>query len=129
MSITAARKPASKPTAAPLFHGQSTAHQPEVVDDFLCDVLAIARAEMLAEFPGQEKKVDAAIARADPKGRERWGGDRPYIAKRHGEGRSDRNAAIRRDYQRGEAIPLLMRRYSLSRVTIWRVLGMDGEAF
>jgi Mor family transcriptional regulator len=121
MSITAARKTTSKPSAAPLFHGQSTAQQPEVVDDFVCDVLALVRQIAGSVTEQQAAQVDAAV-------RERWGGDRPYIAKRHGEGRSDRNAAIRRDYQRGESIPLLMRRYQLSRVTIWRVLGMNGEA-
>lgn len=121
MTITAARKPTTRSAqaAAPLFHGQSTAHQPAVDDDFVCDVLALVQQIAGNVTPDQVAQVDAAL-------RERWGGDRPYIAKRQGEGRSDRNAAIRRDFQRGESVALLVRRYNLSRVTIWRVLGMDG---
>lgn len=120
MTITAARKPTTRSAqaAAPLFHGQSTVHQPAVDDDFVCDVLAIVR-QLAGIGEEQAAAVDAAV-------RERWGGDRPYIAKRQGEGRSDRNAAIRRDFQRGESVALLVRRYNLSRSTIWRVLGMDG---
>lgn len=118
MSITATRKPAQR-TAAPLFQGQSTAHQPVVDDDFVCDVLALVRQIAGNVTAEQAAQVDAAL-------RERWGGDRPYIAKRQGEGRSDRNAAIRRDFQRGESVAFLVRRYALSRSTIWRVLGMEG---
>lgn len=114
---TTTRKPASKPAAAPMFHGQSTSQSPVVDDDFVCDVLALLRQLANGITAEQAAALDAAV-------RERWGGDRPYIAKRPGEGRSDRNAAIRRDYQRGESIPLLMRRYQLSRVTIWRVLEL-----
>lgn len=121
MTITAARKTTTR-TAAPLFQGQSTAQPPAMDDDFVCDVLALVQQIAGSVTPDQAAQVDAAV-------RERWGGDRPYIAKRQGEGRSDRNAAIRRDFQRGESIPLLMRRYQLSRVTIWRVLGMDGGGF
>lgn len=114
MTITRTPKPAK---SAPLFEGQSTA-APCPCDDFVSDVLAIVQQVAASVTPEQAAKVDAAL-------RERWGGDRPYIAKRRGEGRSDRNAAIRRDFQRGESIPFLMRRYSLSRVTIWRVLGVE----
>ncbi len=117
MTITAARKTTPR-NAAPLFNGQSTAIQPAVEDDFVCDVLALVQQIAGGITAEQAAQVDAAL-------RERWGGDRPYIAKRHGEGRSDRNAAIRRDFQRGESVALLMRRYQLSRVTIWRVLGME----
>lgn len=123
MTIVTTRKPATPAqAAAPLFHGQSTAHAaPAIDDDFVCDVLALVRLLAAGVTAEQLAAIDAAA-------RERWGGDRPYIAKRQGEGRSDRNAAIRRDFQRGESIPLLMRRYNLSRVTIWRVLELDGKA-
>lgn len=114
MSITPTRKKPRTETPAPLFVGQSTAH---AEDDFVCDVLAVLRQLAGGVTEQQVAQIDATL-------RERWGGDRPYIAKRRGEGRSDRNAAIRRDHQRGESIPFLMRRYQLSRVTIWRILGM-----
>lgn len=122
MTIATTRKPATPANAAaPLFHGQSTAHAPAIDDDFVCDVLALVQQMAVSVTAEQLAAIDAAA-------RERWGGDRPYIAKRQGEGRSDRNAAIRRDFQRGESVPLLMRRYQLSRVTIWRVLELDGKA-
>lgn len=117
MTITAARKPKSTTAIAPLFHGQSTAQPGADADDFVSDVLAMVQQLAPAFTAEHAAKVDAAL-------RERWGGDRPYIAKRPGEGRSDRNAAIRRDYQRGESIAFLCRRYNVSRVTVWRVLGV-----
>lgn len=120
MTITATRKTTTR-TAAPLFHGQSTAQPPAMDDDFVCDVLALVQQIAGNVTPDQVAQVDAAV-------RERWGGDRPYIAKRQGEGRSDRNAAIRRDFQRGESIPLLMRRYELCRRQILRVLKLDQDA-
>jgi hypothetical protein len=116
MSISTTRKPTAKAQpAAPLFHGQSYHADP---DDFVCDVVVMVRQHLPAMPDEAAAAVDAAL-------RERWGGDRPYIAKRHGEGRSDRNAAIRRDFQRGESVALLSRRYSLSRMSIYRVLGLE----
>jgi Mor family transcriptional regulator len=105
--------------SASLFTGQSSAS--ESGDDFVCDVLALVRNLVPEVTADQAAAVDLAL-------RERWGGDRPYIAKRHGEGRSDRNAAIRRDHQRGESVALLCRRYQVSRVTVWRVLGLNAGA-
>jgi Mor family transcriptional regulator len=107
-------------TSAPLFCGQSTAHSaPSPADDFVSDVMALVQQMAPGITPEQATAVDAAL-------RDRWGGDRPYIAKRHGDGRSDRNAAMRRDHQRGESIALLCRRYQVSRVTVWRVLGLEA---
>lgn len=114
MTIATTRKAKTQP-AAPLFQGQSYHAAP---DDFVCDVLTLV-AERVPALDGESaRQIDAAL-------RERWGGDRPYIARRLGDGRSDRNIAIRRDYQRGESIALLCRRYQVSRVTVWRILGME----
>jgi Mor family transcriptional regulator len=120
MSIQSTRKAKPQP-AAPLFHGQSSAHQQAAAsDDFVCDVLALV-ADMVPGLDAESaRQVDAAL-------RERWGGDRPYIARRLGDGRSDRNISIRRDYQRGESIALLMRRYQVSRATLYRILGFSGD--
>jgi len=109
----------TKTGGAPLFNGQSSGSGGG--DDFVCDVLAMVRDLIPGFSADQAAAVDLAL-------RERWGGDRPYIAKRHGEGRSDRNAAIRRDHQRGESVALLCRRYQVSRVTVWRVLGLNAGA-
>jgi Mor family transcriptional regulator len=84
----------------------------DVVDFTLRCVLAMA--------PG----LSEAIARmADAHVREVFGGDRVYVANRRGEGHSARNAAIRRDYQNGERVELLMRRYQLSSRRIYEILG------
>lgn len=122
MTITAARKPRATP--APLFAGQSTReHTAPLHDDFVCDLQDLLRHHIAGIGDDTLRTLGAAI-------RERWGGDKPYIARRPGEGRSERNAAIRREYRRGDPVPLLMRRHNVSRVTVWRVLGQDvpGEA-
>lgn len=105
-----------------LFVGQSTASSThsgtapaECVDDFVSDVLAIV-GELV---PGARADV---LRRADAQIRERWGGDRPYIARRVGEGRSERNAAIRREFQRGDSLALLERRHGLCRRQLLRIV-------
>ena len=70
----------------------------------------------------------ALAAQVDRQVREHWGGDRPYIARRAGEGTSARNAAIRRDHRNGEHIGLLCRRYRLSRQRIHQILAEDEPA-
>ncbi len=54
--------------------------------------------------------------------REAWGGDRVFISKRPGEGRSERNQAILRDYQRGERLAFLSRRYGLTERRILQII-------
>lgn len=53
-----------------------------------------------------------------------WGGDRPYIGREADavRERSRRDRAIIADHQAGERIPLLMRKYGLSRPRIYRIL-------
>ena len=122
MTITAARKPTTRSAqaAAPLFHGQSTSNNAATnQDDFVSWFVAAAQEEC-------PEMTDEQAARLASRACETWGGDRPYIAKRQGEGRSDRNAAIRRDFQRGESVAFLSRRYGLSRMQIYRLLGMEA---
>ena len=114
MSIKPARTP--KTATAPLFAGQSSDHGNP--DDFVDDVLATVRTLVPGLAPEVCAQASAAI-------RERWGGDRPYIARRAGEGRSGRNEAIRRDYQMGERLALLERRYSISQRHILRIIKSD----
>lgn len=125
MTSTTATKPATPacPRAAPvqsLFTGQSTTGpgmaEPEYTDDFVADVVRV----LSAVVPGLSEEQGRAASEAI---RERWGGDRPYIARRLGEGRSERNVAIRRDHQRGESLALLERRYQLCRRQLLRIIG------
>lgn len=90
---------------------QSIPHTDDVVEYMLRCVLALA--------PSLNQAV---IDTADRHMREVWGGDRPYIARRAGDGLSTRNAAIRRDHQAGERIPLLVRRYGLTARQISRIV-------
>lgn len=130
MTITAARAPRkSDPNtdaSAPLFVGQSTtgpglpAAPHHLVDDFVIDVQTTIRRIASNIQDDTINAIGAAI-------RERWGGDRPYIAKRPGEGRSERNAAIRREFRRGDSIPLLSRRHNLGRRQILRIVGLPDE--
>jgi Mor family transcriptional regulator len=88
-------------------------------DDIVCDILR----RVVALSPAF---TAALAAQVDRQVREHWGGDRPYIARRAGEGTSSRNAAIRRDHRNGERIGLLCRRYGLSRQRIYQIL-CEGE--
>lgn len=122
MTIAAARKPRTEAASATsLFTGQSTTSPgaAEHADDFVCDVLAL----LASLLPGLQPEQ---IAQADSALRERWGGDRPYIARRLGQGRSDRNTAIRRDYLRGESFELLERRYGLSKRQLIYIVKSGG---
>lgn len=87
------------------------------------DVVEYALRCVLALAPGLTEAIQAQIkAAACHQVRDVFGGERVYITRRAGEGRSDRNAQIRRDYLAGERIPLLERRYSLSARQIWNVI-------
>ena len=83
----------------------------DIIDDILATVIAMA--------PG----FSAAIAKqVDKQVRDKWAGDRPYIAKRSGQGSSQRNAQIKADYLKGERIALLERRYKVSRSRLWQII-------
>jgi Mor family transcriptional regulator len=122
MTIVATKpQPAAKPSTAPLFTGQSTTG-PGVAshDDFVADVVRIIASVAASVSTDHLRAIDAKI-------REEWGGDRPYIGRRHGDVRNERNDQIRRDVRHGASINLVCRRYDVSRSTVYRVLGIDGE--
>ena len=90
-------------------------------DDIVADILR----RVAALTPG----FSAALAlQVDRDVRAMWGRDRCYIARRAGEGTSQRNAAIRRDHRNGERIGLLCRRYQLTRQRIHQILAQADEA-
>lgn len=91
-----------------------TAWEP-VCDDLVGDILA--RVIQLAPTFGA-----ALAAQVEQETRAKWGGDRVYIQRRGGT-LSARNAAIRREFQAGERIPLLMRRHGLSASRVWAIIG------
>ena len=97
-----------------VFAGQSYDNEAQA-DDFVCDVLRLVRQLI-------PKITDELAAQADAALRERWGGDRPYIARRLGQGRSERNERIRRDYLAGERFELLERRYGITSRRILQII-------
>jgi Mor family transcriptional regulator len=89
-------------------------------DDIVADILQ----RVVALTPG----FSAALAvQIDRDVRDLWGGDRPYIARRAGEGSSQRNAAIRRDWRAGERIGYLVRKYGLTRQRIHQIVALPEE--
>ena len=89
-------------------------------DDIVADILQ----RVIALTPGF---TAALAAQVDRDVRDLWGGDRPYIARRAGEGSSQRNAAIRRDWRAGERIGYLVRKYGLTRQRIHQILALPEE--
>lgn len=83
------------------------------------DVVEYAMRCVLALAPQLNQAVIDAAARQV---RGTFGGERAYIGRKQGEGRSARNEQIRRDYRNGERIPLLMRRYGLGRTQLHEIL-------
>lgn len=53
-----------------------------------------------------------------------WGGERPYIAVKVEADRrmSERNRKIIREFKDGESVPLLARRYGITRQRIWKII-------
>jgi Mor family transcriptional regulator len=90
-------------------------------NDIVADILAVVR-DIWPDLP-----VDK-LRQAEAQIRERWGGDRPYISRRPGAGRSARNEAICRDHRNGERIPLLARRYQLTERRIIQILALVPAA-
>lgn len=83
-------------------------------NDLVADLLAL----VLQMAPG----FTAAMAeQVEKKARDKWGGDKVYIQRRGGM-KSHRNDCIRRDYQAGERIELLERRYQLKASRLWEII-------
>lgn len=84
----------------------------DLINDILERLAKMLPAETLTETISRD--LEQAI-------RAYYGGDRLYIAK-NGDDLSERNEAIRSDWLNGERIPLIARRYKISRVHVWRIL-------
>lgn len=73
----------------------------------------------LKEIGFKDPKIEKVVMEV----RQDWHGERPYISVKYeaDKKRSERNAFILRDIQRGESISLLMRRYGLSRTRLYEI--------
>lgn len=107
---------------APLFAGQSTTGPglplpTPSADDMVQDLLAHLHS-LVPDLPA------AVLHQADRYARDMWGGSRPYIAKKAGEGRSAVADAIRRAHAQGLRVGAICRQHQVSRATVYRALGM-----
>jgi len=91
-----------------------------VIEDVIEYTIACALALSPTEVHGEMR--DHIALHTSQQARRIFGGDRIYIGVRPGGVSSQRNAAIKRDYLAGEHIPLLERRYKLSRSRIWEII-------
>ena len=86
-------------------------------DDIVQDILAAVAQDVPA------KKLAEIEARI----RDTWGGCKVLIGKKRGESRHEKAEAIRRDYAAGLAVGALCRVHSVSRATVYRVIGVSGQ--
>ena len=103
------------PRPAPQREPMAPAFSPsegDIIDDILARVIAMA--------PGFQAAIALQISR---EAREHWGGDRPYISRALGQGRSQRNDSIKQDHRAGAHIHLLERRYGLKRSRLWEIIN------
>ena len=83
------------------------------------DVVEYTLRCVLALTPRLEKAV---IEAAEKQVRDVFGGDRLYVARRPGEGTTQRNEEIRRLHRNGERVPYLERKFQLSARQIYRII-------
>ena len=84
--------------------------------DFIKDIL-----QRLAQMLPAETLTESISRDFEQAIRNYYGGDRLYIAKNEGDA-SERNEAICRDWLNGERIPLIARRYGISRSWVWKIV-------
>lgn len=95
-------------------------------NDIVNDILARV-AEAAAKQPG--KPLDeGALKKIELDVRQQWGGDRPYIGLKTGDGHSDRNSRIYRQHLAGERTDFLARRHSLSKSQVERIIGQAAKS-
>lgn len=95
-------------------------------NDIVNDILARV-AEAATKQPG--KPLDeAALKKIELDVRQQWGGDRPYIGLKTGEGHSERNSRIYRQHLAGERSEFLARRHSLSKSQVERIIGQAAKS-
>lgn len=96
-----------------------------IEQDIIIDALNVVK-NILEKNKGQW--TDVEMKQADTIIRAKWNGDRPYIAKNAGEGSSERNDAVWREYQRGERVGYLAIKYNMSRRHIERIIAAAKTA-
>lgn len=85
----------------------------------MSDILEDLRVR-LVDIGFEDPRIDKVVMEI----RRDWAGERAYIGARYEVDKklSERNRAIIRDFKNGERVPLLVRRYNLSRQRIWAII-------
>lgn len=109
--------PQPVPMPAPAMPHEPAPRMPwdDAPDDIVADVLR----RVMAMAPQLSAEIALSV---DRQVRETWGGDRVYVPRRAGAGRSERNDRIRQDFARGERLGLLSRRYNLTERQLLNIL-------
>ena len=119
---TAARAAEEQPgliAVEPLSPSTFVPSEESIIDDVLAAMIEAAGPEV-------RPKLAAVAHQVSQQKHHEWLGERVYVSgarKAASQEISNRNAAIKRDHQRGERVPLLMRRYGLSRRRIEQILS------
>ena len=95
-------------------------------NDIVNDILARV-AESAAKQPGTALDEDL-LKKIERDVRQQWGGDRPYIGLKTGEGHSERNSRIYRQHLQGERSEFLARRHNLSKSQVDRIIGQASKS-
>jgi len=91
------------------------------MQDIVIDMVQRAEA-LLADPPAQGDRAQA-LHELEKALRDAWGGDRPYIAHRRGDGHSDRNSRIYRAWLSGNHPGLLARRENLTPRRVLQIIN------
>ena len=100
----------------------------EPADESIIDDVLAAMIDMAGQGADTtvRQRLTQAAQRVSQQKHHEWAGERVYVARNKQAMQaniSSRNAAIQRDHQRGERVPLLMRRYGLTRRRIEQILN------
>ncbi len=98
-----------------------TTKRGSALQDIVIDM--VQRAEALLADPPAELERAAALLELEKALRSTWGGDRPYIAHRRGDGHSDRNSRIYRAWLSGNHPGLIARRENVSARRILQIVN------
>lgn len=93
----------------------------DVILDTLDTLIALLQKNGGTYLPAHRGEAERIVRAA-------WGGERPYVGKTGEDGQrsiSARDAAIRRDAQRGASTAILCRRYSLGLRRVQQILQID----
>lgn len=101
---------------------QANRREPERQEDIIIDMVQRCAA-ILANPPLDAASQTKALQDLEKGLRADWGGDRPYIAHRRGDGHSERNSRIMRAHQQGKHIAWMAKKENLSERRVTQIIA------